>query len=34
MMVCTIHYRQDVQVENAAMVVIAENIREDGSDYS
>jgi hypothetical protein len=30
----TIHWRGDVQVESSAMVVIAENIRESGSDYS
>ena len=30
----TIHFRQDVQVENCAMVVTATGVREDGSDYA
>jgi len=31
---CTIHYRSDYQVENAAMCVIASNVSESGSDYA
>lgn len=30
----TIHFRQDVQVENCAMVVTATNVRAAGSDYA